>query len=249
MNEEKHWDSIASDYNEEVFDVFKSDKFNTLTLFFDKHANGTHTAIDFGCGTGKGLEYLSPRFKSVLALDISQECLNAAVTRGFKNVKLERKDLTKNVKLEPADFIFCCNVLLLPELEQNVRMIRNMFKSLKKDGNVVVIAPSLDSILFYAWRLIDWHKKEGIEVDDIPASEFSYFKGDKKNLFQGIINIDNVPTKHYTHSELEVLFTDAGFTITAIEKIEYDWSTEFLSPPDWMKAPYPWDWLIECKKK
>ena len=248
MNEEKHWDSLASDYDEEVFDVFKSDKFKRLIPYFDKYANAAHRAIDFGCGTGKGFPYLSPRFKSVQAIDISQQCLITAEARGFGNIELLRRDLTRNNKLGPVDFVFCCNVIILPEPDQNIKMIRNMFKALRKGGSAVVIAPSLDSILFYAWRLIDWYRREGVKPKNIPASEFNYFKGDIKDLFQGIVKIDKVPTKHYLHSELQVLFTDAGFEIEAIDKIEYDWTTEFLSPPAWMKAPYPWDWLIECRK-
>ncbi|NJN41519.1 MAG: class I SAM-dependent methyltransferase [Flammeovirgaceae bacterium] len=248
MNEERHWDSIASDYNEEVFDVFNSDKFGRLPLYFEKFANTKHTAIDFGCGTGKGLPYLSPRFKKVLAIDISQKCLDMAAARKYANIDLVRKDLTRNVKFPPADFIFCCNVIILPEIDQNKRMIRNIFKSLKKGGSALVVAPSMDSILFYAWRLIDWYRKEKVDPDKIPASELNYFKGDQKDIFQGIVKIDNVPTKHYTHPELQVLFTEAGFEITAIDKIEYEWTTEFASPPKWMGAPFPWDWLIECRK-
>jgi hypothetical protein len=37
--------------------------------------------------------------------------------------------------------------------------------------------------------------------------------------------------------------------VASIEKVEYDWSTEFADPPRWMKDPYPWDWLVLSKKR
>lgn len=248
MNEESHWDSIAPEYNTEVFDVFKSDKNKRLVHYFNKYANKSHKAIDFGCGTGKAFPFMSPRFKSILALDISKECLITAKQRGYKNIRTEKKDLTKNVRLPISEFIFCCNVAILPEAKQNMLMIRNIYGSLKKGGSAVIVVPSMDSILFYAWRLIDWYQKEKVKPENIPASELNYFNGSKRNLFQGIVMIDKVPTKHYSKSELEVIFNREGFRIKAIEKVEYEWTTEFAKPPAWMKEPYPWDWLVECGK-
>jgi hypothetical protein len=31
-------------------------------------------------------------------------------------------------------------------------------------------------------------------------------------------------------------------------KLEYGWKTEFSHPPRWMKAPFPWDWLVTARK-
>jgi hypothetical protein len=45
-----------------------------------------------------------------------------------------------------------------------------------------------------------------------------------------------------------VVFKNCGLTITAVDKVEYDWDSELASPPDWLKEPYPWDWLVECRK-
>jgi hypothetical protein len=111
-----------------------------------------------------------------------------------------------------------------------------------------MVVPSLESVLHASWQLIRMYNKEGIDLKNIPAHEFDYFKADKPDLVQGIIHINDVPTKHYTQCELQVLMQEAGFRLTAIEKIEYDWSTEFDKPAHWMKDPYPWDWLIECRK-
>lgn len=249
MDQEKHWNAIAPSYEDEIFDVFKSDKNKILPQYFKRHANPSNRAIDFGCGVGKAFPYLAPVFKEILALDISEECLSTAKERPYTNITFKHADLSNpRLKIAPADFAFCCNVIMLPEVEKNAVMFRNIYKSLKKGGSALIVVPSLESVLHASWQLIRLYKKEGVDLKNIPTYEFDYFKADKPNLVQGIIHINNVPTKHYTHCELQELMREAGFRITAIEKIEYDWNTEFDKPARWMKDPYPWDWLIECRK-
>ncbi|MBL0740193.1 class I SAM-dependent methyltransferase [Chryseolinea lacunae] len=249
MNEESHWNTIASNYNTEIFDVFKSDKNGVLPRYFDKHANLHHHAIDFGCGTGKAFPHLSPRFKNILALDISAECLGIARQRNHSNIVFKRADLTqRGVKLPEVEFVFCCNVIMLPERDKNVKMFQNISRALRPGGTAVVIVPSLDSVLLSSLRLIDWYKSEGVSVEDIPASDIDYFKNNKREFVQGIVHIDRVPTKHYTPAELELIMQQTDVRINMLEKVEYEWTTEFNEPPEWMKAPYPWDWLIELRK-
>jgi hypothetical protein len=96
--------------------------------------------------------------------------------------------------------------------------------------------------------MIDWYKREGVAPKEIDPEDLAYFKGAKTDLLQGLFHIDGVLTKHYAQPELEVILNRANLQLTALEKLEYGWETEFASPPAWMKAPYPWDWLVECRK-
>lgn len=249
MNQEKHWNTIAPSYEDEIFDVFKSDRKKILPFYFKKHANAAHRAIDFGCGVGKAFPYLAPLFKEIMAIDISAECISVAKKRPYSNITFKRLDLARNtLKIPPAEFAFCCNVIMLPEVDKNVVMIKNIQKSLKRGGSAVIVIPSFESIFYSSWRLIQMYKKGGTAVKNIPASEFDYFKASKLDIIQGIMHINGVPTKHYSEEEINVLFKEAGFKVTAIEKVEYGWNTELEAPPSWMKEPYPWDWLVECKK-
>lgn len=249
MNEERHWNNIGKNYNQEIFDVFASDKKKLLPQYFKKHANKKGTAIDFGCGNGKAFQFLSPTFKEIVAADISENLLQQARTTPFNNITFVQTDLAKpKVKLPTADFLFSCNVIMLPDIDANYRMLHNVSTALKSSGSAVIVIPSTESIQFSAWRLIDWYKKEGVAGKEIDPSELSYFKGSKTEILQGIFFIDGVPTKHYSAPEIEVIFCRAGLRITALEKLEYEWNTEFAEPPKWMKEPYPWDWLVECEK-
>jgi SAM-dependent methyltransferase len=249
MNEKAHWDRIGAGYDDEIFDVFRSDRNKVLRKYFEKYGNTNHRAIDFGCGTGKAFPYLSPAFKSVTGYDISAELLKVAKTRPFKNIKLKQADLTlKTLHFEPADFLFCCNVIMLPVGAMNRGMFANVHKALRKGGSAVIVVPSMESILYTSFRLRQWYTSEGVKAEKIPDTEFDYYSASKRRVVEGIIHIDGVPTKHYTEPELQVLLTDAKLTVTAIERVEYEWTSEFPEPPKWMKAPYPWDWLIACTK-
>ncbi|MBL7846330.1 MAG: class I SAM-dependent methyltransferase [Cyclobacteriaceae bacterium] len=249
MNEKAHWNRIGSGYDDEIFDVFQSDRKQLLAQYFAKHANKQHIAIDFGCGTGKAFKYLSPAFKQVTGFDISKELLKVAKSRRFENIILKQADLTlKNIRFEPSDFLFCCNVIMLPKAKMNRAMFRNVYQALKPGGHAVLVVPSLESMFFTAWRLIEWNRKEGIKPDEIPASDLAYFSASKRQIAEGIIHIDKVPTKHYTEPELRVVLAEADLTVTATERVEYDWTTEFPEPPSWMKEPYPWDWLVEVRR-
>ncbi len=249
MNEKDHWNKIAPSYNDEIFDVFQSDKKRKLPKYFKKHGDLAKTAIDFGCGNGKSFPYLAPLFNRILGIDISKGLLKQASARGFSNIDLKQSDLTKkNLIVSPADFAFCCNVIMFPEIEKNYRMLGNIYSALKPGGTALIVLPALDSAMFSSWRLIDVYRREGVKPENIPAHEFNYFKGSKRDLVQGIIHIDGVPTKHYSESEIQVVFRDAGFTVTDVERLEYDWNTELASVPEWLHEPYPWDWLVECKK-
>jgi SAM-dependent methyltransferase len=242
MEERTHWNRIGSAYQDEIFDVFRSDRRKIIPKIIAKYADPTRTAIDFGCGTGRAFEHLSPSFKSVFAVDISDRLLAIAQKTVFKNISFKQHDLTRPLRTS-ADFGFCCNVVMLPEVGLNNMMLKNIRQSIKAGGNVVIVMPSLESFFYSGWRLIDWCKKEN---EDVEASDLAGFKGSKTDLIQGLVRIDNVKTKHYLETELIVLFTAAGFKNIAISKVEYDWTSEFSSPPKWMKEPYPWDWIIEA---
>ncbi|MFZ5972026.1 MAG: class I SAM-dependent methyltransferase [Bacteroidota bacterium] len=250
MDEKRRWNAIAPTYNDEIFDVFANDKNGVLLRHFRKVANRQHTAIDFGCGNGKAFQYIAPNFKQLLGLDISQGLLNQAELLGYRNVRLAQKDLTlPTLKIPKADFLFCCNVAILSDVEMNNRLIKNARKCLKNKGKALFVIPSVESVLLSSWRLIDWYKKEGVNAEDIETDEISGFQPERYQLLQGLLNINGVLTKHYHAPEIEIVFARAGFAIDAIEKIEYSWKSEFAKPPAWMKAPYPWDWLVKVSPR
>lgn len=250
MNDALHWNSIADNYDREIFNVFKSDKKRKLKKYVMKYANKKNTAIDFGCGVGKALPLLSPLFKEIIGIDVSKKCIAIAKSSPYKNVSFKEADLAaKKINVPTVDFAFCCNVAMSDDINRNHRIINNVLSALNKGGVAVFVLPSMESVTHSAMSLINWYQKEGVGMSEIPSDEFNHFiSRTPKQVHEGIVNIDNVPTKHYLFTELYAMFNTGNFSMQLLDRLEYGWDTEFESPPHWMQAPYPWDWVVEVKK-
>jgi SAM-dependent methyltransferase len=248
MDQRRHWNAIASVYQDEIFDVFAGDRKGILKRYFNTFSNKQHTVLDFGCGIGKAFPYLAPKFKKVFAFDISDKCLATAGKHRFSNIVFQQADLSdENIELPKVNFVFCCNVIMLPETDRNMAMFRNVKRALKRGGWALLIVPSMESFLFSAWRLIDWYREEGIDPHLIDRAEISGFSGHITDILQGLVTIDGVTTKHYSEPELKVILSRCGLKIHDLDRVEYCWNSEFIDPPDWMREPYPWDWLVLCR--
>src|SRR4030095_11974804 len=146
MNDALHWNSIAESYDREIFNVFKNDKKKKLKKYLAKYANKNHTAIDFGCGVGKALPLLSPLFKGIIAVDVSQKCISIAQSSPHKNVVFKQADLAgKKIDLPTVDFAFCCNVAMSDNTKRNRRIIQNVLQALNKGGAALFVLPSYES--------------------------------------------------------------------------------------------------------
>ena len=250
MNDAQHWNKVAENYDKKIFNVFQNDKKNKLKRYIRKYANKENTAIDFGCGVGKALPLLSPFFKEIIGIDVSRKCIAIAKSSPYKNVSFKEADLAgKKIDLPTVDFAFCCNVAMSDDVKRNHSIIKNVLSTLNKDGVALFVLPSLESASLAAWRLISWYDREGTDMGDIPKNELSHmYVNRQKQITEGIVMIDTVPTKHYLISELYALFNSGNFVLQKLDRLEYGWETEFDSPPKWMQSPYPWDWVIEVKR-
>jgi SAM-dependent methyltransferase len=250
MNDALLWNRTAESYDQKVFNVFQNDKKKKLKAYVRKYANKENAAIDFGCGVGKALPLLAPFFKEIIGIDVSKKCIAIAKHAPYDNVKFKEADLAaKKIDVPSVDFAFCCNVAMSDDIKRNHRIIKNVLSSLNKNGVALFVLPSLESASLAAWRLVSWYDREGVDLGDIPRENLMHLNGTKqKQVTDGIVMIDGVPTKHYLISELYHIFNTGNFILQKLDRLEYGWDTEFSSPPTWMQAPYPWDWVIEAKR-
>jgi 2-polyprenyl-3-methyl-5-hydroxy-6-metoxy-1,4-benzoquinol methylase len=245
--ERKYWEKIAPDYNEEIFDVLANDRkgiiINTINSFRSKQK----TVIDIGCAIGKWLPVLSPAFKKVYAIDISQKNLDIAkeLHSQFKNVSYDRIDMTDaTAKLPKCDFAICINAILTGTQQKRSIFFSNLKKAVKRGGHIILVIPSLESSMLTSIIRQRWNP----DKDASSVIQKSKVKNQLQNLLQGNTSIDGVPHKHYLKEELQLLLSNEGFETKEFNKIEYEWDTEFLKPPNWLKEPKPWDWMVLAKK-
>jgi 2-polyprenyl-3-methyl-5-hydroxy-6-metoxy-1,4-benzoquinol methylase len=244
-----YWEKIAPDYDDEIFDVLHNDKKAIIRSAIKKLASPDKTVIDIGCAIGKWLPVLSPAFKKVYAVDISVKNLEIAKKNypQFKNIEYLRIDMSgeKN-KIPRCDFAICINAILSSSLRKRNAFFQSLSSCVKKNGHIILVIPSLESYLFSSIVDNRWN------IDrTLPEKKLSGKEALQKwiNIKQGNADIDNVPTKHYLKEELTLLLSHAGFVDEDFQKIEYGWDTEFIKPPQWLKEPKPWDWMIVARKK
>jgi ubiquinone/menaquinone biosynthesis C-methylase UbiE len=248
-----YWNEVAENYEREIFSVLEHDEENLITSRIEKFASGTDTASDLGCGIGKFLPILSRSFSHVYAYDISVKCLQQARENctELSNVAYIKADMSKKkVKMPKVDFILCVNSIIMPSISQRSRYFRAISRHLKNGGRFVLVVPSFESAIYSKIRMIEWNQRIGLGSGAaVMAVWNSNHKQKAAHLQQGIVNIDDVPTKHYLREELYSVLWDLEFDVHEVIKIEYGWKTEFSNPPSWLKEPFPWDWLVTAQKR
>lgn len=243
-----YWEKIAPEYNTEIFDVLKNDRKKIIVSAIEKFASKEKSVMDIGCAIGKWLPVLSPAFKKIYAVDISQENLDIAkkLYPEYTNVEYSRIDMsTTRAKIKACDFAICINAILTDSLKKRNIFFSNLKKTVKRNGRIILVIPSLESSLLTSIIRQKWNP------DKDAGSIVSKNKRNNqfRNLLNGNFEIDKVPTKHYLREELELLLSNEGFFAEEFHKIEYDWTTEFINPPKWLKKPRPWDWLVLAQRK
>ncbi|MEZ4807989.1 MAG: class I SAM-dependent methyltransferase [Flavobacteriales bacterium] len=246
MNE-RDWDEVAEYFEAEIFNVPDNDTKGLIRHWVQRLAAPRGAATDLGCGVGRTLPMLAEHFGTVYAVDVSSRCLAIAAgsAADHSNVQYVHADLSAQGNAYPAtDLVLCINTLLNASLEVRGPLFDRTCRSVKRGGHLVLVVPSLNSALLTAYRHLQWNLREGMAPAD--AQREAAMEG--SGLEHGIVRIDGVPTKHYLREELEVQLADRHFAIETLEKLEYPWTTEFAEPPDWMKAPYPWDWFVVARR-
>ena len=245
---QQYWEKIAPSYSDEIFDVLQNDHKGIIRKAIQKLSSPKKTVIDVGTAIGKWLPVLSPAFKKVYAVDISRKNLAIAAKHyaSLKNVVYRQVDMSsKKNTTPPCDVAVCINAILTSSLNDRQVFFNSLNASLKINGMLVLVVPSLES-----WLLTHIISNQFNVEKELIHKKTTSKKALKKwkNILQGNADIDDVPTKHYLEPELELLLNLHGFTIEDIIKVEYEWKTEFNKPPKWLENPKPWDWLVTGRK-
>lgn len=252
MMDRAYWDRLAESYEAEIFSVLAHDRSGLVARTVRRYGNKNQTATDIGCGIGHFLPLLSGRFRRVFAVDYSSRCLARARKRhaGLANVSYRTVDLAApRARLPKADFALCVNAVICPSLADRNRMLDVVGRHLRPGAHLVLVVPALESSLLADFRLIEWNLRNGVPPRRaVRAGPRPDQPARKPRVHEGVVPVDRVETKHFLREEMVALLERRGLRPRQIEKIEYPWSSEFATPPRWMQAPYPWDWLFVAQK-
>ncbi len=247
-----YWDRMSQVFDQEIFNVSKHDVHHKIAAQIGRLGSPRKTAIDLGCGVGRFIPFLAEAFGRVHATDFSRSCIRRAQAdcARWSNVEYLVCDYTKpQAKLPRYDFGLCVNSLIMPSLQERITAIDAITRHLIESGHLLVVVPSLESSVLTNFRLIQWNLRNGLSPSAAVRSGFGTPKSSADGrLHQGIVSIDGVSTKHYLEEEICILLQEKNLKVLSIEKLEYQWDTEFERPPRWMTQPYPWDWFVLARK-
>jgi SAM-dependent methyltransferase len=250
-----YWNNFAHEYDDMVTDAFTYGRSNMIPAAIEGFAASGLEVADFGCGPGKLLPWLAAKFQKVYGYDFSDKLLGFAQKRceGLANVEIRNVDLSQPVDGIPmVDVAISLNAALMPDTDLRLNFLRSMASRIKAGGHLVLDVPSVESILYDAFRETEWLRREGnptrraeklVDVSSLTRPRM---------LAQGVLTRGGEPTKHYLREELIVLVRDEmKLDLLDILKVEYDWQIEMEDDqvPAWMNEPFPWDWLVIAKAR
>lgn len=245
-----YWNGFAHEYDDVVTDAFTYGRSNLLAAAVERFAAPDLDAADFGCGPGKILPFLAHRFRRVYAYDFSDKLLEIARKRskGLKNVVIQNADLARpNDRIPAVDLGVSLNAAIMPDTEVRLNFLRGVASHLRPGGHLLLDVPSVEFLLYSAFRETEWHRKSGHPPKKAEKlTDVSSLAGPRMSA-QGVFRRGEEPTKHYLREELLVLVRDEmHLDLIDILKMEYDWTTDLEEEtvPDWMGEPFPWDWLV-----
>ena len=248
----KDWDKIATNYYSEILSPLKNSCHNPLFEDLRRIKGKNKTVIDLGCGIGELLPELSKKFKEVIAIDYSKKMLETALHRNkrLKKVKYIQADMTNlGRKLHSfADVIISSNSILASNIKDVHKILKEIYKTLKKNGKLLAIVPSTEVYLYEATLIVNREILLGKTEKQARESAVKIINGKEHDFILGKINFNGFQKTFYSF-EIPLLFGKAGFKNIKIKKVLYSWK-EFKTAGQayFPGKEKPWDWYITCEK-
>ena len=242
----REWGALAPRFDQRVCHVLNEERNGRVEAAIRATLRRDDRVADFGCGTGRALPLLAELAKQVDAYDFAPGLLAVAerATASLGNVTCRVADLSdEGLNLPAVDAGVCINALLSPRAPLRSKMLGAISRTVRPGGRLVLVVPSVESVLLGIHRNVEWHVREGwADREARAATDLSGVTA--AGVRDGVFERGGVRTKHYLREELGLLLESFGWTVEAIDKAEYDWTTEFENPPSWMGEPFPWDWVV-----
>lgn len=115
--------------------------------FVSKMFNDYNNVLEIGCGDAFGTALVLQNVKSITATDIDDIFIKHNIENHFyaNSIKFEQKDFIKNHYDRIYDAAYLLDVLEHIEKKDENIFIKNICKSLKSDGDLIIGIPSLTS--------------------------------------------------------------------------------------------------------
>lgn len=259
----EYWDTMGLNWEGEIMSSIDEDVNGLIKKCLNTYCTSrpSSLAVDFGCGIGLYMPSLCARYHNVLGLDISRRLIARARSdcqkKGIENARFKRADLgtcdVRKIGIEgAADMAICANVLISPEPETRRSILRNITQSLRTDGHLLLVVPACRSAVLVqeahpVWLAERRRRKIKAANKAVEYPEATNAADERRGIFRR----DGVRTKHFRGREVRKLLHQSGLEVVLLERVEYDWSTEFQEPTAVLEEKFherPFDWIIIARK-
>ena len=114
--------------------------------------------LDYGCGDGALVNYLSRHFDDVFGVDASKEQIETGIRNGVNIEYLPLKNFEDWCESNAGtyDIVFTFDVLEHVPVADQIPFLRHLAMLLKPGGSLFVKVPNANSLLASRWRYSDW---------------------------------------------------------------------------------------------
>jgi SAM-dependent methyltransferase len=248
----EHWNRQEARYDEVFLDPYGPGVVNPLwEELAEIPAAKRKSAADLGCGTGTLLPYLAEQFQSVFALDFAPDMLRRARSR-LQSGALARVTFLERPMHElddlagTLDVAVAVNSLVMPDVRLIDRTLSSIRKSLKPDGVIMGVVPSIDAIYYHMMLLIDHSLDQGFPLVEAEKLAALHVERRQYDFAYGRFQFEGLRQKFWQPFEVEYRLKKAGFSAPVLKKVLYPWDESLASGGVLKGFPPSWDWFFRA---
>lgn len=240
LEAESFWAEVA-DYDAQIRSIFATRNIITDALgnFPDAHEK---VACDLGCGVGNSFQYLR-NFRTVYAVDYSENMLSQAAERKKTNVSLIKARIEDVALPEPCDLTLAL-ASVMPESNDHFHvMMDNIIRNTAPDGTIMLYVPSLESRTFAFQKHVDILMAEGRSQEEVATIIRDDIQRYQFNPLGYMLTDSGLLQKQWLEEEIRYRLAQYNFTDIRIEKFKLDWIKQ-VKLPHLAHMPRHWNWFV-----
>lgn len=199
-------------------------------------------AADFGCGPGYWINSIRKANK-IYAIDFSRAMLDEAAKRSPFNTVYLCQELSSVSLPEKIDFALCFNAIMPESHTHALSIFRNIFSTLAPQGRIVVILPSMESVLYTSNILHFFKAQEGKETESFDE-RISIWSEYYSNPLGYVRNSHGLIIKYWIKNEAEEVFRMTG-KMKTISRFVIPYKTKAFPDNAKVNPPWFWGWVLE----
>ncbi len=247
-SQDHFWSQVAPDYEKEFIDPYRAEVLSPLRKILLRFAQqGAKAVGDLGCGIGPLLPLLREHFADVFAVDFAEGMLERArdANPGVEFLHRNLLDLTPlHGRLDVAVSV---NSLVMPDVGDQEKALREIAACLKPGGHFVGILPAIDSIHYLTMLLLDRALAKGMPLPQARKNVTQLNELEMYDWAFGQFRFQGIEQHFWQPFEIRHRFAKAGFRRVKIAKVRLAWK-QFAGWRDLKHLPAPWDWFFWARR-